>query len=153
MHKQKRRHFHAKTTVHWRSTHGARHIPLKILRFRSAIYRLCGHFYEPKDNFYTSDLSVMEFVQNSGRIPFSLMIVCIISFLDLCFRPQPPNQSGSQCQHFIKDPPKPPSPAFWLRPHTCPKRADIILKRSLILLFPWLLCAYDYNVNVNLFIP
>ena len=28
--KQKRRHFHAKTTVHWRSTQGAGHIPLEI---------------------------------------------------------------------------------------------------------------------------
>ena len=28
MHKQKRRHFHAKMTVHWRSTYGAGHIPL-----------------------------------------------------------------------------------------------------------------------------
>ena len=27
MHRQKRRHFHAKTTVYWRSTHGAEHIP------------------------------------------------------------------------------------------------------------------------------
>ena len=26
MHKQKRQHYHAKTTVHWRSTHGAGHI-------------------------------------------------------------------------------------------------------------------------------
>ena len=26
-HKQKRRHFHAKTAVYWRSTHGAEHIP------------------------------------------------------------------------------------------------------------------------------
>ena len=45
MHKQKRRHFHAKTTVHWRSTHGAGNIPPEILRFRSVIYRRCGHFY------------------------------------------------------------------------------------------------------------
>ena len=44
-HKQKRRHFHTKTTVHWQSTHGAGHIPLEILRFHSAIYRRCCHFF------------------------------------------------------------------------------------------------------------
>ena len=45
VHKHKRRHCHAKTTVHWQSTHSMWHISLEILRFRSAIYRHCGHFY------------------------------------------------------------------------------------------------------------
>ena len=44
-HKQEIQHFHSKTTVHWRSTLGAEHIPLEILRFRSAIYHRCGHFF------------------------------------------------------------------------------------------------------------
>ena len=45
MHKKKRQHFHARTTVHWQSTPGTGHIPLEILRFCSAIYRRCGHSF------------------------------------------------------------------------------------------------------------
>ena len=40
-HKQKRRHFHAKTTVHWQSTHSARHIPLcSIFQLQIVLYDL-----------------------------------------------------------------------------------------------------------------
>ena len=62
-HKQKRRHFHAKTTsaklyiyvgvgsVHWRSTHGAGHIPLCGIFFPVFLF-FCFSFFHSVSNFY-----------------------------------------------------------------------------------------------------
>ena len=58
LHKQKRRYFHAKMTLHWRSTHGAGHIPL------------CGIFVI---QYATAPKYVVEFCQGSiGTIRSSL---------------------------------------------------------------------------------
>ena len=70
-HKQKRRHFHAETAVHLRSTYSVGHIPLEILRFCSAIYRHCGLFWYLEYSrllFSFSKISSLIFFKQSYKI-------------------------------------------------------------------------------------
>ena len=47
-----------------RTTQGAGHIPLKISRFRSAIYRRCGHFSFPRDTNYLITIKIYKIIHN-----------------------------------------------------------------------------------------
>ena len=67
-HKQKRWHFHAKTTVHWRSTHGAGHFPLCGIFYIFISINSLGFLVTPHRHakrFFVSALGRDDFQKNS----------------------------------------------------------------------------------------